>query len=50
VCQVVDLLLSNGADAALTDKEGHTAADFDYKPPSKDEAIADKPKDAKEEL
>lgn len=51
VWQVVDLLMSNGADAALTDKEGHTAADFDYKPPSKDEAIADKAKDAvKEEL
>jgi hypothetical protein len=27
---LVDLLLKNGADASLKDKEGHTAKDFDY--------------------
>eukprot|EP00522_Entomoneis_paludosa_P016198 CAMPEP_0172440294 /NCGR_PEP_ID=MMETSP1065-20121228/964_1 /TAXON_ID=265537 /ORGANISM="Amphiprora paludosa, Strain CCMP125" /LENGTH=892 /DNA_ID=CAMNT_0013189081 /DNA_START=48 /DNA_END=2726 /DNA_ORIENTATION=- len=27
---LVDFLLSNGADATLKDKEGHTAKDFDY--------------------
>jgi uncharacterized protein len=29
---LVDLLLKNGADATLKDKEGHTAKDFDYSP------------------
>lgn len=29
---LVDLLLKNGADASLKDKEGHTAKDFDYHP------------------
>merc|ERR1712232_289848 len=30
---VVDMLVKGGADVSLKDKEGHTAADFDYKPP-----------------
>jgi ankyrin repeat protein len=30
---VVQLLLKNGADAALKDNDGHVATDFDYKPP-----------------
>lgn len=30
---IVELLLSNGADANLKDKKGNVAADFDYKPP-----------------
>lgn len=29
---VVDILTKNGADLTLKDKEGHTAADFDYHP------------------
>lgn len=29
---LVDLLLKNGADTSLKDKEGHTAKDFDYHP------------------
>ena len=28
---LVDLLLKNGANASLKDKEGHTAKDFDYR-------------------
>ena len=26
-------LIKNGADLSLKDNEGHTATDFDYKPP-----------------
>lgn len=38
---LVDLLLKNGADASLKDKEGHTAKDFDYHP-DKDSEVLDK--------
>mmetsp|Transcript_16814 Transcript_16814/g.37813 ORF Transcript_16814/g.37813 Transcript_16814/m.37813 type:complete len:397 (+) Transcript_16814:1873-3063(+) len=30
---IVDMLTNGGADLTLKDKEGHTAADFEYKPP-----------------
>lgn len=29
---LIDVLMKNGADASLKDKEGHTAADFDFNP------------------
>ena len=37
--QVVEILKKAGADETLKDKEGHTAADYGYKPTPK-EAIA----------
>jgi serine/threonine-protein phosphatase 6 regulatory ankyrin repeat subunit B len=37
---VVQLLIANGADASLKDKEGHVAADFDYKPATAVESSA----------
>jgi len=46
--QVVQLLLSHGADATITDKEGHTAEDFDFKPSQKERDEA--PAGSKEEL
>mmetsp|Transcript_357 Transcript_357/g.616 ORF Transcript_357/g.616 Transcript_357/m.616 type:complete len:853 (+) Transcript_357:60-2618(+) len=30
---VISMLVMNGADKTIQDNEGHTAADFDYKPP-----------------
>lgn len=35
--QVVELLKKAGADETIKDKEGHTAADYGYKPAGKDE-------------
>jgi len=36
---LVDLLMKNGADANLKDKEGHTAKDFDYHPDADSEVL-----------
>ena len=36
---LVDLLLKNGADPKLKDKEGHTAKDFDYHPDADSEVL-----------
>ena len=37
-------LIKNGADASIKDNEGHTATDFDYKPPdATDTASLDDP-------
>mmetsp|Transcript_2039 Transcript_2039/g.4441 ORF Transcript_2039/g.4441 Transcript_2039/m.4441 type:complete len:919 (+) Transcript_2039:171-2927(+) len=38
---VVDMLVKHGADATLKDKEGHTASDFDYKPPAEKKELGD---------
>lgn len=35
---IIDLLLSSGANSSLKDNEGRVAEDFDYQPPSADEA------------
>lgn len=48
--QVVDILKKHGADETIKDKEGHTAADYGYKPAAKEgeaPAIGEK---VKEEL
>ena len=53
---LVDLLLKNGADSSLKDKEGHTAKDFDFHPDTdaeilENEAKAEKVRDeSKNEL
>jgi len=36
---LVDLLIKNGADASLKDKEGHTAKDFDFHPDADAEVL-----------
>lgn len=36
---LLDLLMKNGADASLKDKEGHTAADFDFHPDADSEVL-----------
>eukprot|EP00568_Trieres_chinensis_P002301 CAMPEP_0183293248 /NCGR_PEP_ID=MMETSP0160_2-20130417/2005_1 /TAXON_ID=2839 ORGANISM="Odontella Sinensis, Strain Grunow 1884" /NCGR_SAMPLE_ID=MMETSP0160_2 /ASSEMBLY_ACC=CAM_ASM_000250 /LENGTH=938 /DNA_ID=CAMNT_0025454335 /DNA_START=100 /DNA_END=2916 /DNA_ORIENTATION=- len=43
--KMVDLLMKGGADASIKDKEGHTAADFDYHP-EQDEEVLDQEKKA----
>ena len=37
---VVNMLLEGGADVTLKDKDNHSALDFDYKPPSLENAVA----------
>jgi len=37
--ELVELLLKNGADTTLKDKEGHTASDFDFHPEVDNEAL-----------
>jgi ankyrin repeat protein len=54
--KMIDLLIKNGADQSLKDKEGHTAKDFDFHPDAdaevlKQEAKAEKSRDgSKNEL
>jgi len=36
---LIDLLLKNGADASLKDKEGHAASDFDFHPDADSEVL-----------
>jgi len=36
---LIDMLLKNGADASLKDKEGHTAKDFDFHPDTDSEVL-----------
>ena len=38
---IVQALVDAGADASIQDKEGHTAADFDYKPKAKKSEASD---------
>mmetsp|Transcript_12255 Transcript_12255/g.17096 ORF Transcript_12255/g.17096 Transcript_12255/m.17096 type:complete len:903 (+) Transcript_12255:62-2770(+) len=44
---LVQLLLKSGADATLKDKEGHVAADFDFKPETDSEVLEQEAKAAK---
>jgi ankyrin repeat protein len=46
---VVDLLLKNGANPKLKDKEGHTAKDFDYNPDADSEVLDKQSKIARDE-
>ena len=46
---LVDLLLKNGANPKLKDKEGHTAKDFDYHPDAESEVLDKQAKMARDE-
>jgi ankyrin repeat protein len=48
--EVVALLLASGADETIKDKEGHTAADFNYKPAVEGEGVVGEGEAVKQEL